>query len=138
MKKKNIINEDRLREIPNRFSWVDHRLIHDQHLQQCSPNALALYLVLVTVGDRHGISYYSDRKLCEQLPLDRQELRSARSELRHNGLISWEKPIYQVLSLDPRHIAREEDQKRRVGTTMSLGEALQHLAKETKPQEDPS
>jgi len=137
MKKKIIINEDRLREIPKRFSWVDHRLIHDNHLQQCSPDALALYLVLITVGDLHGISYYSERKLCQILPLDAPQLRSARRELRQAGLISWEKPYYQVLSLDPRHIKREEDQKRRTGTTMTLGQALQHMTHlESKDQKD--
>ena len=39
----------RLRRVPHGFGWVDHRLVRSGCLRQCSTDALALYLVLVTV-----------------------------------------------------------------------------------------
>lgn len=43
-----------VRQVPKQFSWLDHRLIRDHHIEQCSHPAAALYLFLVTVGDARG------------------------------------------------------------------------------------
>jgi hypothetical protein len=42
---------DRIRTIPEQFSWVDHRLVRDRHVESLSHEACALYLFLVTVAD---------------------------------------------------------------------------------------
>ena len=91
----------RRRRIPRHFSWVDHRLVRDNHLQGCRPPALALYLFLLTVADRDGISYYRDRTIGAMLRWDRGQLESARQELVRNDLIAFCPPLYQVLDLDP-------------------------------------
>ncbi len=57
------------------FSWLDPRLIRNGHFRHCHARSLALYLVLVTVGNRHGISYYNDRSLCGMLKIDTFQLR---------------------------------------------------------------
>ena len=57
-------------------------------------------MLLVTVADAQGLSYYSDASLTARLPLDRHELHRARSALIDAGLIAFEPPLYQVLSLD--------------------------------------
>ncbi|MFZ3045325.1 MAG: hypothetical protein WA151_05380 [Desulfatirhabdiaceae bacterium] len=31
---------------PKQFNWLDHRLIHDRYIEQCSHPAAALYLFL--------------------------------------------------------------------------------------------
>jgi hypothetical protein len=91
----------RLRQIPPHFSWVDHRLVRHGHLRRCGDlAALALYLFLVTVGDRRGLSYYSEGRLTEHLPLSVAQLRSARRRLVDTGLIAYRKPFYQVLGLE--------------------------------------
>ena len=54
---------DRIRKVPRQFSWIDHRLVRDHHIDRCSHGAAALYLFLVTVADAGGLSYYSDRTL---------------------------------------------------------------------------
>ena len=52
----------RRRHVPERFSWLDHRLLLHGHLAACSSaDALALYLVLCVAADSKGLSYYSPR-----------------------------------------------------------------------------
>ncbi len=40
---------DRIRSIPKQFSWVDHCLVSDRHIERLSHEAAALYLFLITV-----------------------------------------------------------------------------------------
>jgi len=61
---------------------------------------LALYLVLVTVADVEGLSYYSDESLERMLRLDHAGLSTARSQLAAAGLVVYQKPLYQVLALE--------------------------------------
>ena len=101
MIKKRPIYPQRIRRIPSQFSWVDHRLVRDRHIESCSHPALALYLFLVTVADQEGLSYYSDATLMSRLGMDAQTLSSARRNLIRAGLVAYEDPLYQVLSLEP-------------------------------------
>jgi len=98
---KRVLCKERLRKVPQQFSWIDHRLVRDGHVSRCSTNALALYLFLVTVADAQGLSYYADKTLCRLLRLDLGILGSARAELIANRLIAWQAPLYQVLALGP-------------------------------------
>jgi len=47
---KQLINRERVRKIPTQFSWVDHRLVRERHIERCDAQALALYLFLITVA----------------------------------------------------------------------------------------
>ena len=67
---KRVLCRERLRRVPEQFSWLDHRLVRDRRLGHCSVEALALYLFLVVVCDGEGLSYYSDRTITELLPLE--------------------------------------------------------------------
>ena len=107
MIKKHLIFPERLRRIPEHFSWIDHRLIRDGYVLRCQTEELALYLFLVTVGDAEGLSFYSDSSLCKQLTLALTTLRQARQALLNIGLIAYEKPLYQVLDLDRKSLSRE-------------------------------
>jgi hypothetical protein len=91
----------RLRRVPKSFNWVDHRLVRDGHVRKCPPPALALYLVLLTVADRRGASWYSDRSLAAMLGLSGEGLRAAREALLCRGLVGYRPPVYQVLDLGP-------------------------------------
>jgi hypothetical protein len=86
---------------------VDHRLIREGYVQRCSALGLGLYLILVTVGDREGVSYYSDKRLCVFLGCGRIDLGRARRELQEAGLLAYEAPFYQVLDLGPDADARK-------------------------------
>lgn len=97
---KHPLNQRRLRRIPTRFSWVDHRLVRHRLLSRAGPSGCALYLFLVTVGDERGLSYYSDNSVCGHLGISRQTLRQSRRDLLSCDLIAWEAPLYQVLALE--------------------------------------
>lgn len=100
MNKNRILCAERIRRVPKRFSWVDHRLLKEGYVERCGVVELTLYLILVIVGDRNGVSFYSDRSLCALLKILPGELSSARNRLQKLGLIAWEAPFYQILSLD--------------------------------------
>ena len=57
------IDREQLRRTPAQFSWLDHRLVRGNYLGRASAPAWGLYLVLVTVGDADGLSYYATRTL---------------------------------------------------------------------------
>jgi len=131
MVKKHLIRPERVRKIPKRFSWIDHRLVREGHIESLSHSAAALYLFLVTVGDGQGLSFYSDASVGWRLGMDGDCLRSARDNLIRIGLIAYEYPLYQVLGFDlPRQSEpwREEDAPRKGGKPISLGEILKRAA----------
>jgi len=94
------INIHRVRKVPKQFNWVDHRLVGDRHIDKCTVPAAALYLFLVTVSDAKGLSYYSDRSICNRLSMDPSTLTAARANLIEADLIAYKRPLYQVLSLE--------------------------------------
>ena len=68
------ICRDRIRCIRGGFGWVDHRLVRDHYVEQCSTVALALYLFLVVVADADGVSYWGDSAVCDRLRIGKAEL----------------------------------------------------------------
>ena len=104
--KKRVLNPDRLRKVPPQFSWIDHRLVRENYFTRCDHSAWTLYLCLVSVADAQGLSYYSDASLMRRLTMDQLQLAASRRQLLEAGLIAYEKPLYQVLSLDPVEPAR--------------------------------
>lgn len=106
---KHIITTDRVRRVPPQFSWVDHRLVRGNYLMQASAPAWALYLVLVTVGDEQGLSYYADRTLARLLSLHEESIAEGRRQLIAAGVIAYEAPLYQVLGLEPVGSERVEE-----------------------------
>lgn len=123
---KRLIRPERLRQVPPSFNWVDHRLVRDHHLDRCDCTALALYLFLVTVSDVQGLSYYSDASLCRRLNIDPLQLSAARQQLEKADLIAFRKPLYQVLSLDPRDPAASGAEPR-AGQARSVADILQRV-----------
>ena len=97
---KHLITTDRVRHVPRQFSWVDHRLVRGNYLMKATAPAWALYLVLVTVGDEHGLSYYADRTLARLLSLHEDSIAEARRQLIQAGVIAYDAPLYQVLGLE--------------------------------------
>ena|ERR1700690_3884078 len=97
---KRMLCPQRLRRTPPSFSWVDHRLVRAGHLRRAEAKAWALYLVLITVGDERGLSYYGDQSLSRLLSLTVEEVAAARRQLLLADVIAYEEPIYQVLALE--------------------------------------
>jgi hypothetical protein len=100
MIQKKILVRNKVRKVPKHFSFVDHRLVRDGHIDHLSHKAAALYLFLVTVGDAHGLSYYGDKSVCKRLHFSENDLQEARRNLIQTDLIAYEEPLYQVLGLE--------------------------------------
>jgi hypothetical protein len=121
MMQKKILRPDRLRQVPAQFSWLDQRLVRENFLRHGQPAAWALYLVLVTVADAQGLSYYSDATLSRLLQLEPLALAQGRQQLIAGDLVAYQKPLYQVLALPPALSAAPAS---RSGQTLSVGEIL--------------
>jgi hypothetical protein len=129
---KRVLCPERLRRVPAQFSWVDQRLVRQRCLGGCEHAAWALYLVLVTVADAQGLSYYSDQSLQRMLRLESAGLVAARAQLCRAGLIVYQQPLYQVLALEPP--APPAPPPPRCGQTRSLKDLLaQVLEKGAQP-----
>lgn len=127
MIKKRPICPQRLRRIPSQFSWVDHRLVRERHIESCSHPAAALYLFLVAVADQEGLSYYSDAAIMSRLDMDVQTLATARQNLIRSGLVAYEDPLYQVLSLEPCMDSGSEVRNRQAGPPVSIGKLFKQM-----------
>jgi len=117
---KRVLCPARLRKVPPQFNWIDHRLIRDKHICRCSAQALALYLFLVSVADAEGLSYYSEGSIARLLPLDAPAVQRARQELVAAQLIAYQRPLYQVLSLDEPSVLRQSQPQ-------SIGEIFEQM-----------
>jgi hypothetical protein len=80
--------------------------VREDYFIRCDHAAWTLYLFLVSVADVDGLSYYSEASLMRRLKMDLFQLGAARRQLLETGLIAYEKPLYQVLSLDPVQTSR--------------------------------
>jgi hypothetical protein len=114
MQPKRVLNSERLRKIEGSFSWIDHRFITGGFLRDLSTLEILLYLFLVAVSDRNGVSFYHDDRIASLLKIDLAALGKAREGLVRRSLLAYEFPLYQILSLPPKPIAlvfREEREK---------------------------
>jgi hypothetical protein len=118
--KKHLIRPDRLRRVPAGFNWVDHRLVRHNYLERCDCIDLALYLFLVIVSDIEGLSYYSDQAICRRLRIEPATLALARRHLQNADLVAYQKPLYQVLSLE----AHTDSLSPRSGEVRSVAQIL--------------
>jgi len=118
---KKILRPERLRQVPAQFSWIDQRLVREDFLRHGEPTAWDLYLVLVTVADAQGLSYYSEATLSRLLKLDLVQLAQARQQLVSADLLAYHKPLYQVLALPS---APTTPASQRSGQSLSAGDIL--------------
>ena len=96
---KKIINPGRIRSINGGFSFIPHRFLTDGFLASLSQKELLLYLFLVLVSDRHGLSFYSYDAICSLLQLSVDEYIKARDGLIKRDLIAFDGTLFQVLDL---------------------------------------
>ena len=99
MIKKRIVNPRRVRRIEGGFSFIPHRFLTDGFLSSLCQHELLLYLFLVLVSDRHGLSFYSYDAICNLLQLNLDQYIDARDGLIEKDLIAFDGTIFQVLAL---------------------------------------
>ena len=107
MRKYHIPEPQKVRTIKGSFAWVDHRLLRNGYLAVTTHQDLALYLFLVLVADRNGVSFYRKEKICDALNLDFRQFEVARDRLINLKLIAFEgytmlspNGYYQVLPIE--------------------------------------
>jgi hypothetical protein len=96
--KRPLIN-DRTRTIQGSFAAIEHRFLQGGFWAELSHYELLLYLFLVMVGDRLGLSYYSYDKICSLLAISVDDYIAARDGLIDQDLIAFDGRLFQVLSL---------------------------------------
>jgi hypothetical protein len=99
MIRKKIINPDRIRGIKGGFSFIPHRFVTDGFLSSLNQTQLLLYLFLVLVSDRYGLSYYAYDSICSLLQLTLDDYIQARDSLLQKDLIAFDGTLFQVLEL---------------------------------------
>ena len=99
MKRKKIIHPDRVRSIRGGFSFIPHRFVTGGFLSSLSGPELLLYLFLVAVSDRHGLSFYSRGSICSLLHMTSENYQTARQGLIQKDLIAFDGTFFQVLEL---------------------------------------
>lgn len=99
---KHLILPELIRKIPKSFAWIDREILWQGYIQKLKPELCTLYLFLVLVADQQGLSFYSDRRICEFLHIKKELLPRFRAELAAQGLIAYQSPLYQLLALVPR------------------------------------
>ena len=96
---KQILVPDRVRRLPScDWSWIDRRFLRE-FSSKLSGDAVFLYFFLAAVGDKNGLSYYSDNALALRLRTTERVIIKAREDLLEFDLIAYRAPITQVLSL---------------------------------------
>ena len=106
MIQKKILNAERIRKIKGGFSFVPHRFISDGFLGALGQKALLLYLFLVIVADRHGLSFYGYDRICSLLELSLEEYIQSRDLLLDMDLIAFDGTLFQVLQLPEKPVLR--------------------------------
>jgi hypothetical protein len=110
---KRILDPTRVRRVPPGFSWIDRRFLRDGWIERLERDEILLYLFLACVADKDGLSFYSLPRIAGTLRIGAESIEHARGRLVDLGLIAYEPPLYQVLSLGVGR--RDPAEPRRVG-----------------------
>jgi len=130
MQGKRVLDPKRVRKIEGSFSWIDHRFITGGFLRDLSTLEILLYLFLVAVSDRNGLSFYYDDRIASLLKIDLATLGRAREGLVLRSLVAYQPPLYQVLSLPLRPVilpSREERSQREEKIARSYFEKIKQM-----------
>ena len=84
---KQVLRPERVRRVPEQFSWVDQALVQQHFIDRCEPQSAALFLV--TVADAQGLSYCGAATLAGRLHLSEQAFTAAREQLIALDLIAY-------------------------------------------------
>ncbi len=109
---------DRIRKISGSFAFVEHRFLHDGFWGSLDHHQLLLYLFLIIVADRNGLSYYSYDRICTLLRISVDDYILARNALIDQDMIAFDGYLFQVLSLPEQAI-------RPVSRTLKTQEQMQ-------------
>ncbi len=95
---------NRVRRITGSFAFIEHRFLRDGFSESLSHRELLLYVFLVLVADRNGVSYYRYDKIYSLLRIPVDEYLNARNALIDKDLIAFDGYFFQVLSLPEKPV----------------------------------
>jgi hypothetical protein len=99
MMEKQPLYPERRRQITGSFAFIEHRFLRDGFWSSLNQHECLLYVFLVLVADRNGLSYYGYDKICTLLRFTLDEYLVARNGLITKDLIAFDGHLFQVLSL---------------------------------------
>lgn len=128
MIQKRILFPERVRAINGSFGFLEHRFLRNGFWESLSHHELLLYIFLVMVSDKNGLSYYGYAKICRILKVHLNQYIDARNGLLDKDLIGFDGRLFQVLSLPRRPvILKPIKQEIRQGNFVSLGETIEEI-----------
>jgi len=89
----------RIRKINGSFAFIEHKFLRNGFWETLSHDELLLYIFLILVSDRNGLSYYSYDNICTLLKISVDAYIVARNALIEKDLIAFDGHLFQVLSL---------------------------------------
>lgn len=123
------LKDHRIRKINGSFAWISHRFLRQGYWSSLNHQELVLYLFLVMVADRQGMSYYGYDKICSLTAISVDEYLQARNGLIDKDLIAFDGRLFQVLSLPQKHVVtatpRESKQPISGSGLIPIGKILQ-------------
>jgi hypothetical protein len=114
---------ERQRQITGSFACIEHRFLRDGFWSSLNQHECLLYVFLVLVADRNGLSYYGYDKICTLLRCTLEDYLVARNGLIAQDLVAFDGHLFQVLSLPDNP----------VGVSASSRRTPEHM-----PQGDPA
>lgn len=124
MIKKKILDPDRIRRIDGGFSFIPHRFLTEGFLASLGQREILLYLFLILVSDRNGLSFYAYDAICSLLKLSADDYIEARDGLIVKDLIAFDGTIFQVLELPVKPIEDAPPKKSRSHITNLIQQSL--------------
>lgn len=100
---KKLLVPERVRKIQGSFAFLEHRFLRDGFWIDLTHHERLLYVLLVLVADRQGLSYYSYDKLCSLAGFTVDDYVVARNALMDQDLLAFDGTLFQVLDLPECH-----------------------------------
>lgn len=110
---------NRRRQITGSFAFIEHRFIRNGFWSSLSQHECLLYVFLILVADRNGLSYYGYDKICTLLRFSLDDYVVARNGRIDRDLIAFDGHLFQVLSLPEKPV-------RAAASSLSTPEQMQH------------
>lgn len=102
MKERHVVRPDRVRTVPESFSWIDREILHSKYLEKLTCEETLLYFFLALVAGPEGTSFWGYRRIAKILKLSEVDILEATRGLIAKDLIDFRFPTYQVLSIRSR------------------------------------
>ena len=99
MMEKQLLCPERQRQIPVSFAFIEHRFLREGFWSSLSQFECLLYVFLVLVADRNGLSYYGYDQMGTLLRFTLEDYLVARNGLIEKDLMAFDGHLLQGLSL---------------------------------------